>query len=349
MARSKIINQLDSTQPIFIGLDVHKNKWSVCIYHQEEVIEQHTIPGRYEALKRIICKYNQLKCYSAYEAGFLEFYLHRYLEKDGINNIVITSHKIPTETGNYVKTDRRDAKKIAFSLSKGLLKGIHIPSEELVDLRQILRTRDKLIRTKRSVINRIKMLLHQFEIQFSSQGLTKKKIEELKKLELPENTKLSLSIYLENLELIIKQASQLQSKVHTVALNSKYANNYKIITTVPGIGPITGAMLCFEVGDFGRFSSSKKLASYIGITPREFSSGDHIYKGRITGQGNGLIRSALIEASWVLIGKDPTMKNYYYKVKASTGSGKKAVVAVARKLIHIIHSIVRNNQCYAIG
>ena len=97
------------------------------------------------------------------------------------------------------------------------------------------------------------------------------------------------------------------------------------------------------------WSTSKKLASYIGITPREFSSGEHIYKGRITGQGNGAIRSALVEASWVLIGKDPNMKRFYNKVKLSSGSGKKAIVAVGRKLTHIIHSIVLRNQCYTIS
>jgi len=325
MSRSKIINKLDPSQPIYIGLDVHKNKWSVCIYHQDEIVEQHTIPGEYTSLNKLLNKYQTMIRYSAYDAGFLGFYLHRYLENDGIKNIVISSHKIPSETG------------------------IHVPSEELVDLRQILRTRDKLMRTKRSIINRIKMLLHQFEIKFTSQGLTKEKIEEIKNYDLPENTKLSISIYLENLELIIKQASQLLNRVHSVALNSKYSDNYKILTTIPGVGPITGAMLCFEIGDFTRFSSSKKLASYIGITPREFSSGEHVYRGRITGQGNALLRSVLVEASWVLIGKDPKIRRFYDKVKINSGSGKKAIVAVGRKLIHIIHSIVLNNQCYSIG
>lgn len=108
-------------------------------------------------------------------------------------------------------------------------------------------------------------------------------------------------------------------------------------------------MICFEVGDFKRFSSGKKLAAYLGITPREFSSGEHIYKGRITGQGNAILRSYLIESSWFLIGKDPVMKEYYERIKRSSGSCKKAIVAVGRKLINRIHSIVVNNQCYTIG
>lgn len=121
MARTNLISKLDPTQPIYVGLDVHKSKWSVCVIHQDEVIENHTIPGDYSALKSILQKYESFKIFSAYEAGFLGFYLHRYLEQDNISNVVVAPNKIPTEIGNYVKTDKRDAKKIAFSIRKHLL------------------------------------------------------------------------------------------------------------------------------------------------------------------------------------------------------------------------------------
>ncbi len=146
MARSNLISKLDSTQPIFVGLDVHKSKWSVCIIHQNEVIENHTIPGEYHALKSLLKKYHSFTIYSAYEAGFMGYYLHRYLENDHITNIVVSPNKIPTEVGNYVKDDKIDAKKIALSLSTNLIKSIFIPCEELLDLRQILRTRQKMLK-----------------------------------------------------------------------------------------------------------------------------------------------------------------------------------------------------------
>jgi transposase len=349
MARSKLINKLDSTQPIYVGLDVHKNKWSVCIIHQDEVIENHTIPGEYQPLKSLLAKYNQFKIFSAYEAGFLGFYLHRYLEKDNIRNIVVSPNKIPTEVGNYVKTDKRDAKKIAFSLSKNLISGIYIPTPELSNFREILRLRSKITKLRVQAINRIKMLLLKQEIKTTQVGLTKAKIKELRELDLPEHTKFTLEQYFDQLDLFNKQRNQLQSRAHSAAMNSPYMDTYKIINTIPGLGPIISAMLCFEIGDFKRFSSGKKLAAYIGLTPREFSSGDNVYRGRITGQGNKLLRSYLVESSWFLIGKDPVMKEFYNRIKVSTGSGKKAIVAVARKLINRIHSIVINNQCYAIG
>ena len=349
MARTKLINKLDHSQPIYVGLDVHSTKWSVCIIHQDEVIENHTIPGKYESLKALLLKYQLFNVYSAYEAGFLGFYLHRHLQNDNINNIVVSPNKIPVESGNFIKTDKRDAKKIAFSLSKGLLEGIHVPTEEQEDLRQILRTREKIVRSKRTIINRIKMTLYRYEVKVSKIGLSKKSIEEIRALELPEHIKFSIDLYLEQLELLIKQSNLLQSRAHSIAQKSTYANTYTIINTIPGIGPVIASVLCFEIGNFSRFSNGKKLAAYIGITPREFSSGEHVYKGRITGQGNGMLRSYLIEACWFLIGKDPAMKEYYNRIKSNSGSGKKAIVAVGRKLINRIHSIVSNNKSYAIG
>jgi len=349
MARTKLINKLDSTQPIFVGLDVHKNKWSVCIIHQDEVIENHTIPGDYQPLKSLLKKYEQFQIYSAYESGFMGYYLHRYLEEDNINNIVVSPNKIPTEAGNLVKTDKRDARKIAFSLSKNLISGIYIPSTTLFDLRQILRSRSKIVRSRVQAINRIKMLLLTFEIKFSSVGLTKNKITELRNLDLPINTKFVLGQYIDQLELFNSQQKKLQDLANSQVKESIYKNTYRILNTVPGIGPIVSCMLCFEIGDFNRFSSGKKLAAYIGITPREFSSGEHVYKGRISGQGSKVLRSYIVEASWYLVSKDPAMKEYYNRIKSNTGSGKKAIVAVAGKLINRIHSIVVNNRSYAIG
>jgi transposase len=349
MASQNFIANLDQNLPVFVGMDVHKNKWSICIIHHDEVIEKHTIPGEYSALKPILDKYKNFKINSVYEAGFSGFYLHYYLVEDGINNILVSVSKIPTEVGNLVKTDRKDAHKLAFCLSKGLLRGIHVPSKDQIDMRQIIRTREKIIRAKRTVITRIKMLLLQFDVKLESRGLTREVITNIRSKPLPIYLKESIEIYLDQFDLLHKQANRCESKARVVAMQSQYSETFKILTTIPGIGPIIASALCFEIGDFKRFSSADKLASYIGLTPREFSSGEHVYKGRITGQGSTWLRSYLVEASWFVIGKDPALKSFYNRVKNNSGSGKKAIVAVARKLLHRMHSIVINNQSYAIG
>lgn len=90
--------------------------------------------------------------------------------------------------------------------------------------------------------------------------------------------------------------------------------------------------LLFEIGDWSRFQNEKQFSDYLGLTPSEYSSGDNIRKGRIAKQGNNELRGLLIEASWVVIRKDETMRAVYDRVLLRSGNSKKAIVAVARKL-----------------
>jgi len=150
MASKKCNIVLNKMQPIYLGIDVHKNRWSLCFVHQEEIIGVFTILGRFHELEKLLRRYEGYKIYSVYEAGFSGFYLHFQLEKVGIKNIITPPNKIPVKTGDKVKTDKRDSKKLALYLSKGLLYGINIPTPELINLRQILRTREKLVPRQKS-------------------------------------------------------------------------------------------------------------------------------------------------------------------------------------------------------
>lgn len=159
MARTKSIQQLNSDQPIFVGLDVHKNKWSVSILHCEEEVAHFTIPGEFKALEKILQKYHEFEIFSVYEAGCLGFHPHHSLLDMGVSNIIVSPNKIPKASGDLVKTDRRDSRKLAFSLSKNLLKANHIPCPEDINARQIIRTREQFKRKRVRVINQIKMLV----------------------------------------------------------------------------------------------------------------------------------------------------------------------------------------------
>lgn len=170
------------------------------------------------------------------------------------------------------------------------------------------------------------------------------------KLDLPEHVKLTVEMFIEEIEFIDSKLKQLYRLAHKECQKDRYEQAYRVLQTAPGIGTITAAALCFEIGgNWKRFSNAKKLCAFLGITPREFSSGERIYRGRITGQGNTWLRSYLIEVSWKTISQDPAMREYYNRIKANSGSGKKAIVAVSRKLLHRLFSMIKNNQCYEYG
>ena len=94
-----------------------------------------------------------------------------------------------------------------------------------------------------------------------------------------------------------------------------------------------------------RFQRAEQLAAYVGLTPSQYSSADKIRMGRITGMGKNTVRSALVESCWHLIRKDKAMRRKYEQIKARAG-GKRAIVAVSRKLILCIRRLLLDNRTY---
>lgn len=202
----------------------------------------------------------------------------------GIENIVVSPRKIPVEVGNLVKTDKRDAKKLAVALSRGLLKGIHIPTKEERARRPLIRSRESFKRKRTRAIQQIKMLLLQSGIVLSK-GLTRKTRAMLKELEFPSAIRVTLDMLIEEVDFYRKQIRTLEKAAVKACQEPELIETYEIWQSAPGIGPIIAAALCFEIGNFFRFSSGKKLSAYLGLTPREYSSGEYTHRGRITGQG----------------------------------------------------------------
>jgi len=106
--------------------------------------------------------------------------------------------------------------------------------------------------------------------------------------------------------------------------------------------------LANELGDMSQFRNEKQLFSYTGLTPSEFSSGEHVRQGHISRQGRSVLRNILIEAAWVGIGKDPSLRAVYDRISHRRG-GKRAIVGVARRLVGRTRSCLLNGKLYVIN
>ena len=349
MARMNDNTSLDRSQPIFMGIDVHKRTWAVTLVHCGTKLCRVSIKADIQELRKWLSRYEGFKVFSVYEAGFCGFHLHYQLREMGIENIVTPPNKIPILTGDKVKTDKLDSLKLATFLSKGLLKAIYVPPKDQLDKRQIIRTREQLKRKRTRSINQIKALLIQNGVDLNSVGMSKAIIKQVQELDLPNHTKLSVTMFLDQIQLIEKQMEKLKEAYLATATDKEFGHNYHLILSTPGIGPLIATALTYEVGDWGRFRNQKQVSAFFGLTPSEYSSGPHVYRGRITGQGNPILRSLVVEASWCLIKKDPAMGEFYTRVAGQTGSRKKAIVAVARKLVCRLHSMLKNNTEYELG
>ena len=105
--------------------------------------------------------------------------------------------------------------------------------------------------------------------------------------------------------------------------------------------------LLLELGDITRFTQANKLAAYVGLTPSQYSSGEHVRMGRITRVGKGYLRGLLVEASWIAIGRDPELQEVYRSILARSGS-KRAIVAVARRLLFRCRRVLLDKRPYEI-
>ncbi len=132
-----------------------------------------------------------------------------------------------------------------------------------------------------------------------------------------------------------------------MARSPKYPPKIELMKTIPGIGTLIAIEILVELQDVSRFSSAEKIASYIGLTPSEYSSGQYVHHGKITRCGNKRVRTCLVEGSWILISKDPFMRNKYQQLKYRKG-GKRAIIAITRVLIMRIRRILLNNEPYMI-
>ena len=130
-----------------------------------------------------------------------------------------------------------------------------------------------------------------------------------------------------------------------MAHSEPYAASTALLTSVPGIAEINALTLAVELGDLRRFGGGESLSAYLGLTPSEYSSGDKIRHGRITRCGNRLVRTLLVEASWVVIRKDERLRAVYQKLKKTRGA-KRALISVARRLCHCLVAMARKGELY---
>ena len=286
---------------------------------------------------------------TVYEAGFSGFGLHRALVEAGIENIVVNPASLAVIPKQKVKTDPLDALKLADQLSTGALKGkgIRIPSREEESRRQLSRTREQLVKAQSKLLSQIKMKLHAFSLfPFGVKTIGLRVVRSIiAKETTPHEVRFAKECLISTYKHLQCEIKKLEEELKKQAKNDK---NEKLYRSVPGIGSIVARVLSNELGDLSQFSSEKKLSSFVGLTPTEHSSSDRVQRGHISKQGSARLRSMLDQAAWVAIKKDPALKQFYDRLRVRCG-GKKAIVAVCRKLLCRMLHIFKHQETYKLA
>ncbi len=334
---------------VFIGIDVHKKTYSLTAICDKDLVKRDTIkadPGM--LLDYLEKRFKGAKIYTAYEAGFSGFHLHRILVKSGVKNIVVHAASIEVSARDRVKTDKRDSLKIAKQLSDGRLRGVEVPSQERENFRTITRTRDQLVEHKKRIGNQLKSLLflHGLIGPEDNRKIGKRWIKQVKELEVDEEIKYCLDLFSQEWLRLEEKIGQITKKLAEQAKQDQTID--EMYRAVPGIGALSARILANELETMKHFSNEKQLFSYTGLTPSEYSSGEHKRQGKISRQGKAILRKILVQVAWRAIKQDRLLSAFFERVSKRSGR-KRAIVAVARKLIGQIRATFISGEMYLVN
>ncbi|HKV96534.1 MAG TPA: IS110 family transposase [Gammaproteobacteria bacterium] len=241
------------------------------------------------------------------------------------------------------KTDARDAAHVLEMLLSGRFPRIWRPTMAERDLRQLVWHRQKLVWMRVAVSNQLHALAMGEGVCRKKKLFTKKGRAELESLALDPWASRRRQELLKMLDQFEATLDELDSAVAEQAEQNPAA---VLLMTHPGVGPVTSLAFVLTLGPVGRFERSKQVVSYLGLNPREHSSGGRQRLGSISKQGNPMMRSLLVEAGHSAARLDGELKQDYQRLKLRRGSGV-AKVAIARKLAVRMYWMLRSPVSYA--
>jgi transposase len=240
------------------------------------------------------------------------------------------------------KTDKRDAAHILRLLLENRFPRLWMPDREQRDLRQLVLHRYKLVEIRSRVKNELQHLSMNKGVQRKHKLWSQAGQKMLRELPLKPWAACRREDLLRLLSMLNQQIDQLDNAVQTAAEENPQA---KLLMTQPGVGPNTALAYVLTIGEVGRFQRGKQVASYLGLIPREESSGGRQKLGAITKQGNRMLRSLLVEAAQVAVQHDPGLRKQYLHRCHQKPKGV-AKVATARKLAVRLYWMLRSQVGY---
>ena len=286
--------------PLFVGMDVHKKTIAFCVYDDEtgELIDERQLPNDWAKVRKYIDKvrkqHGEPQC--CYEASSCGFVLYRAL---GVHCDVIAPSSIPRRPGDRVKTDRRDARKLATLYAASLLTPVTVPDEEREAMRSLVRCRadlvDVLTRTKQRALFFVQARGYRYRGGSHWTCAFRKWITTLP---LSAVDQITLQAYLHKITYLEQEVRRLEDLLAQAAQKDRYRDTVNVLSAFRGIGLITALTLVCELGDIRRFAHPRQLMAYLGLVPSEHTSGDRVMRGSITKTGNTHARKALVSTAW---------------------------------------------------
>jgi transposase len=290
----------------FLGMDVHAETITIAIAEAEgEVRRLGTIANREEAIRKLIKKVGRVEELRAcYEAGPTGYVLYWQLSQLGVKCEVIAPTLVPVKAGDRVKTDRRDAEKLARSYRAGDLTAVRVPEEGTEALRDLVRAREAAKQDQLRARHRLSkfLLRHGQRPALKSKAWTQAYMGWVRQIRFRQPAQeTTLQDYLHEVEHMGERIRRLEHAIEEAAKLAPPQMQEVIrgLQALRGIAQISAVTLASELGQIStRFETARELMGYSGAVPSEDSSGKRIKRGSITKTGNAHLRRIVVEAAW---------------------------------------------------
>ncbi len=326
------------TKMTYVGLDVHKDTIAIAkLRAGSETPLVWEIPNDPRAIKkafgRMLAEAHELR--ACYEAGPCGYEVQRQLEQMGIECVVVAPSLIPRKPGERIKTDRRDAAKLARLDRARELTPIHVPSSDGEAVRDLVRAREDVRKDVMAARHRlVHFLLRHGRVYRQGTNWTKQHRAWLLEQKFERAAeKLAFDHYLAAVDHHDACRDHLEKEIAAVASQPPYAAAVERLSCLRGIATLSAMVLLTEIQDFRRFAHPRELMAYLGLVPSEHSSGGTERRGGITKTGNSHARRILIEAAWHYC-RPPVVK---HRIHHSLKGQPAARVEIARRAQARLH------------
>lgn len=287
----------------YVGLDVHKESITIGVAEEGrgEAEDLATIPNELTVLLKHLKRLGpaeSLRC--CYEAGPTGYGLHRELSARGISCVVVAPSLVPVQSGNKVKTDRRDAAKLSRFLRSGDLTAVYVPDEASEAMRDLERARDDAKKSERVGRHQLgKFLLRHGRRYDGGTSWTQAHLAWIRSQTFKHEAQQHVLVdYLHTVEEVSSRVTRLEQNIADLVGSWNQAPLVTALQALRGIRLIAAVIIVAELGDLSRFKSPRQLMAYLGLVPSEHSTGQSTRRGRITRTGNAHARWVLVESAW---------------------------------------------------
>jgi len=330
-----------------IGVDLHKDSMTIVVLD-----EKGGIAGRSKIATKCKNKVHDffssygLQCQVAVESvGFYHWFwdlVHPLVGK----MYLADPAGVRSFAGRKVKTDRNDAHLLALLAHENRLPTAYVPEEPIRSLRELVRLRHSVAKNLRSSRSALRWV----SLKTNLPGPDKFTSDRAQKWILAQEDKfskvnrLAARLHLDKIIDFERHLSDIERRIEKRILSfPELARTYKLLMSIPGVGPIVAATIIVETGDITRFDKSEQLAAYAGLCPRVSQSGETVRHGHISKMGPPLLRWVLQQAAWVAFRSDGNVRRIMLRIIRRSGK-KIAATAMARKILTYALSVCRNKR-----